>query len=223
MNPNSSIQPVVVLTFDDCCKSHLTEVAPRLRRLGFGATFFICRFHDQWRREHGEHLLTAAEIRSLQEQGFEIGNHTWAHPSLPELSDTECRREIEQLERFLADAGVAKPVSFAYPGGPFAPNAAPLLKRYGFRFARTTEERPWNPATDDPMRVPSFPIQGEDDERFFRIVGLATPSTPVVLVFHGVPDLVHPWVNTLPERFEHYMNYLKDHGFRVVAMRDIAG
>jgi len=31
----------VVLTFDDAVKSHLTVVAPVLKKYGFGATFFV--------------------------------------------------------------------------------------------------------------------------------------------------------------------------------------
>jgi len=32
---------VVVLTFDDSPKSHITVVAPILKKYGFGATFFV--------------------------------------------------------------------------------------------------------------------------------------------------------------------------------------
>lgn len=38
-NPNSS--RIVVLTFDDASRSNRTFVAPLLKELGFGATFFI--------------------------------------------------------------------------------------------------------------------------------------------------------------------------------------
>jgi len=37
---------LVVLTFDDACASHATVVAPILKRLGFGATFYICNFYS---------------------------------------------------------------------------------------------------------------------------------------------------------------------------------
>jgi len=37
---NSEDEKVVVLTFDDAVKSHRTFVAPLLKELGFGATFF---------------------------------------------------------------------------------------------------------------------------------------------------------------------------------------
>ena len=50
----------------------------------------------------------------------------------------------------------------------------------------------------------------------------ASPGRIVVLTIHGVPDLVHPWVNTPPELFERYMRYLKGNGYTVIAMRDLA-
>ena len=43
-----------------------------------------------------------------------------------------------------------------------------------------------------------------------------------VLCFHGVPALEHPWVNTDPQEFKEYMNYLKDQKCKVIAMRDLA-
>ena len=43
-----------------------------------------------------------------------------------------------------------------------------------------------------------------------------------VLCFHGVPALEHPWVNTDPEDFKKYMQYLKDEQCTVIAVRDLA-
>jgi peptidoglycan/xylan/chitin deacetylase (PgdA/CDA1 family) len=39
--PGKAGAKVVVLTFDDAVKSHRTFVAPLLKELGFGATFFV--------------------------------------------------------------------------------------------------------------------------------------------------------------------------------------
>src|SRR2546422_4032846 len=69
---------VVVLTFDDAVKSHRTVVAPLLKELGFGATFFISH---AWMTSDPKHYLTWMEIAELHEMGFEIGNHSWTHPS----------------------------------------------------------------------------------------------------------------------------------------------
>lgn len=210
----------VVLTFDDACKSHLKIVAPILKQYGFGATFFICRFNDEWRAKNEKYLLTAPEIRQLADSGFEIGNHTWNHPNLKQLPAAECNDEIVRLNQFLQEAEVPPPVSFAYPGGPYAENAASLLAA-NFRGARTTEQRPWRPEADDPMRIPAIPVQGEDKELFYRAVEQAGHDNVLVLVFHGVPDPVHEWVNTPPVLFAEYMQHLHRNGFRVASMREI--
>jgi len=208
----------IVLTFDDAVRSQLTNVAPVLRRFGFGATFFVCRFTDEWRAQHAEHLMDLEELRDLQRQGFEIGNHTWNHPDMRTLSEEQNAREIDALSEWLNSGGVAEAPVFAYPGGPYAANVAPLLRQRGFRAARTTENAAWDRANGDPMKVPATPIQGTDDALFYKAISYATDEHPAVILFHGVPDLVHPWVHTPPECFNRWMKYLHDNSFRVIGM-----
>lgn len=43
-----------------------------------------------------------------------------------------------------------------------------------------------------------------------------------MLQFHGVPDTAHGWVTTTAKQFEQYLQYLADHQFRVIALRDLA-
>ena len=149
----------IVLTFDDAVRSQLTIVAPVLKRFGFGATFFVCRFSDKWRAQHSEHLMGLEELRELQRQGFEIGNHTWSHPNMRELSDAENAREVDSLSEWLKSGGITEAPVFAYPGGPYADNAAPLLRQRGFLAARSTENDAWDIAHCDPMHVPATPVR----------------------------------------------------------------
>jgi peptidoglycan-N-acetylglucosamine deacetylase len=58
-------------------------------------------------------------------------------------------------------------------------------------------------------------------EHFKKVVAGAKDGKVVVLQFHGVPDIVHPWVNTPPEMFRQYMLYLKQNGYHVIALRDL--
>src|ERR1700704_6685629 len=68
---------LVVLTFDDAKASHYTVVRPLLKKYGFGATFFISEGFTF--RTNKEDYLTWDQIRELDRDGFEIGNHTRDH------------------------------------------------------------------------------------------------------------------------------------------------
>jgi len=211
----------IVLTFDDACRSHLTTVAPELRRYGFGATFFICRFDDDYRRQFGNTLLAPDAIRELSAMGLDIGNHTWSHRDLRAETPDAIRSDLRRMQDFLTAAGVPECRSFAYPGGPYAENAAPVLRDFGFRFARTTERRLYAPGVDDPLRLPAIPIQHEDPAPFQAALAMldAAPEDQVlILVYHGVPDEVHPHVNTPPEIFRAQLAEMAERGYRATGL-----
>ena len=71
---------VVVLTFDDSSASHHAVARPLLKRLGFGATFFITEGFTF--RTNKRDYMTWEQIAELHRDGFEIGNHTRDHLSL---------------------------------------------------------------------------------------------------------------------------------------------
>ena len=52
-------------------------------------------------------------------------------------------------------------------------------------------------------------------------MGEAKNGKITVLTLHGVPDVEHPWVNTPPNLFKEYLQYLSDHNFKVVSLRDL--
>ncbi len=216
-------QKTVVLTFDDCCKSHLHFVVPLLQKYGFNATFFICR-PEKWLSEQPEAYLTDEEIVKIAELGFEIGNHSMNHPGMRELSDEECRNELRSLNAYFEKIGIPAPVSFAYPGGPYAANAAKILPEFGLRWARTTEHKIWDLRQIDPMRLPCFSVTENNESDFYTAVNLAEESDccAPVLLYHGVPDIHHPWCNTPEEMFAVHMKYLAENNFRVISMRQFA-
>ncbi|MCP5114254.1 MAG: polysaccharide deacetylase family protein, partial [bacterium] len=222
----------VVLTFDDSVKSHLTLVAPLLKELAFGATFFVTH---RW-MEDRERFLDWDEIAQLNELGFEIGNHTWSHRnlSLPRNA-SRLAGQLALVENALDKAGVPRPVSFAWPGNAFGPEVLATLQAAGYRFARrgampeagSGEEGDgalFNPRRHHPLLIPTTGNARPDWtlERFQAIVSRARAGHAVVLQFHGVPDEAHPWVHTPPELFRSYMRHLKDGGYRVIALRDLA-
>ncbi len=229
--PTRPPDKVVVLTFDDAVKSHRTFVAPLLKELGFGATFFV---------SHGfmnltEHSLTWKEIAEIHQMGFEIGNHSWTHAGFHTPSAAaRLEGELALVEYELGRVRVPRPTSFAWCGNTFGPEALEVLRAKGFRFARRggMPEVPYGQllvgAAYDPQRHHPLLVPTTGDgypawtlEHCKKVVSEARDGRIAVLQFHGVPDIAHPWVHTPPERFREYMQYLKDEGFRVIAMRDL--
>jgi peptidoglycan/xylan/chitin deacetylase (PgdA/CDA1 family) len=221
----------VVLTFDDGVRNHLTTVIPVLEEMGFGATFFICA---RW-MEYEKHYLQFRELAEIERRGFELGDHTWSHYGfhVPEKAAV-LERETSEMARAFADAGLSKPVSFAWPGDAFGPESLAVLRRKGFRFARRgmSPEFPpgqvfvgpaFDPARHDPLLIPTAGTAhvGWSDEHFGQVLSQARDGKAVVLQFHGVPDPQNVLLSLTPGRFLHWMQMLKDGGFHVIAMRDL--
>jgi peptidoglycan/xylan/chitin deacetylase (PgdA/CDA1 family) len=217
---------LVVLTFDDAVKSHLAVVAPLLKELGFGASFFISY---AWMNDR-ENFMTWKEVAELHALGFEIGNHTWRHDgSAPRLAG-----ELAQVVDALSQVGVPRPTSFAWPGNLFGSESIKILMDSGINLAR----RGINPEVEygkvgvgaafDPTKHHPLLIPTTGDayptwtfEHFQRVVATARQGRVAVLQFHGVPDLAHHWVHTPPEKFREYMTFLKEQGYRAIALRDL--
>lgn len=209
----------VVLTFDDAVSNHATHVAPLLRRYGMGATFYVCEFPDF--ADNQRQYMTWAQIAELAQQGFEIGNHTWRHTAVHALDAEGLREELAYIEAQCQSYAMPAPVTFCYPGCATDPRAFPVLREQGYRLARIGGDRPYRPASDDPLLVPSYAVHGENPAVFYEALTHAQDGQVVVLMFHGVPDYDHPWVTTDPALFDTYIEHLHTQGYSVLAMRDL--
>ena len=224
---------LVVLTFDDAVKSHRTLVAPLLKELGFGATFFVTQ---RW-MEDRTNFMTWEEIGEIHRMGFEIGNHSWTHADFSSPKNAaRLAGELYLVDRALdqTKARVPRPSSFAYCGNTFGPEALQRLTELGYQFARRGEQpearygtleigSTYDPAKHHPLLIPTTGDAYPDWtlEHFKRVVARAMNGQIVVLQFHGAPDLAHPWVHTPPERLREYLAYLKENQFHCSAVRDL--
>jgi peptidoglycan/xylan/chitin deacetylase (PgdA/CDA1 family) len=223
---------LVVLSFDDSVASQFDNVRPLLKRFGFGATFFITEGFSF--RTNKTDYLTWEQIAELHRDGFEIGNHTMTHLGITGDTLGLIRKEVEFIQDRCAEHGIPRPVSFAYPGNAFHPGALPLLRELGLRWARrgaqsefayeTGRGIAYEPLHDHPLLLPTSGDARPDwtVQNLKRAVAPAQDGRIAVLQFHGVPDREHPWVNTPPERFAEYVNWLKENGYRCIAVRDLA-
>ena len=221
---------LVILTFDDGKRSHATFVGPLLKRHGFGATFFITEGLDFPNKQL---YLTWDQIRQLHEAGFEIGHHTQRHCDVRQMSAEAFGADLEQLEERFEQEGLPRPATFCYPGYHVSRAAVAVLGRKGYRFARrgvfpefprdkTGENGPaYNPLQDHPLLVPTTGASGVHwtFSAFIEAVEQARDGRIAVLSFHGAP-CDHPTTSTPPQRFEAFMDYLKQHKFTVIGLRD---
>lgn len=213
---------LVVLTFDDSAVSHATQVAPLLKKHGFGATFFITEGFKF--ATDKKHYMTWKQIKQLHDAGFEIGNHTRHHKGVNGQTPTQIDADVSYIEQQCARHGIPRPTSFCYPGYATSDAAVKVLRARGYRFARAGGARAFDPAKDNPLLTPqAFDGKpGSTYEQFVAATAKARNGKIAVMTFHGVPDAPHPWVSTTPERFERYIKHLADEGCTVIAMRDLA-
>jgi len=225
-------EKTVVLTFDDAVKSHRTIVGPLLNKLGFNATFFITH---RWMEEK-KHFLSWQDVAELHGMGFEIGNHSWTHGdfSTPRTA-SRLAGDLALVDYELARVKVPKPVSFAWSGNSFGPEALEVLRDCGIKYARRGGQPEveygrmvlgpaFDPAKHHPLLIPTTGDAYPDwtFEHFQKVINSARPGQLVVLQFHGVPDVIHPWVHTPADAFARYMEHLKTAGYRALALKDVA-
>lgn len=211
---------VVVLTFDDAVSNHATFVAPLLKKLGFGASFYVCEFPPDF-ATNKQQYMTWEQIKSLHTLGFEVGNHTGHHRAVNQLNETELNAELEYIEKKCAENDIPRPTTFCYPGYATSAAALPVLQKRGYNFARAGFERAYRPDHDDPLLIPGFNAHGDKPDAFQKAVAQAKEGQIVVLTYHGVPEYTHPWVNTPQDTFVAEMQYLADNRFTVIALRDL--
>ena len=149
--PALALEPIpdklVVLTFDDASKSHVTVAAPLLKKHGFGATFFVTEGFDFPTNKRD--YMTWDEIARLNKDGFEIGNHTRDHKAPSAKDPRGTREQIEAINARCQGHGIPRPVSFAYPGNALDREvlAAPPRVRDQVRPARRSARVPLRQGT----------------------------------------------------------------------------
>jgi peptidoglycan/xylan/chitin deacetylase (PgdA/CDA1 family) len=105
----SGIGRAMVLTFDDGPDPRYTpEVLRILRTYDVRAMFFVC----------GE--MAAANrglLREMADEGHVVGNHTWSHPLLTEMSPSAVRSQMERTSEVIEEAYGEAPLWFRAPYG----------------------------------------------------------------------------------------------------------
>jgi peptidoglycan/xylan/chitin deacetylase (PgdA/CDA1 family) len=138
-----------LITFDDGYADTLEIAAPLMKKYGYTAIVFIVpNFSlrtNSWDAAMGgaeAKLMSGKQVLSLRAMGFEIGTHSWSHPSLPTLDDPELEMELRKCKA-AAEGLLHEPViSIAYPYGDVDERVIRATKGAGYRCAFATNSGP---------------------------------------------------------------------------------
>lgn len=130
-------------------------------------------------------------------------------------------KELAYIDYQCSKYGIEKPMTFAYPGYGNNIQTQELLRQQGFWYARAGGGRPYNIKNDNPFLLPSYDIAGNDTIKFYDAVQSASQGNVIILTIHGVPDIIHPWVNTPPGLFKKYIDYLKKNNYIVWSLKTL--
>jgi hypothetical protein len=146
---------LVSFTFDDGKKDQYLNAMPVLDRAGFKGTFYIIGGAvDDWPKYRADYM-TAAEVKDLSTR-HEVGNHTWDHENLVDLTrnktpltaENDVRSQLKKTQEKLAKVVGTPPKTCAYPFGGADEVVVKVAKQY-LSGCRTTTSG-LNLPSDDP-------------------------------------------------------------------------
>ncbi|WP_249745219.1 polysaccharide deacetylase family protein [Mesobacillus boroniphilus] len=109
-NIDNPDEKIVLLTIDDAPDKNALDMAKTLKELNVKAIFFV----------NGHFLDTPEEgeiLKQIHKMGFPIGNHTYNHKSLRDLTEEEQRKEIVDLNDRVEELIGERPQFFRAPFG----------------------------------------------------------------------------------------------------------
>ncbi len=108
---NASAEKKVALTFDDGPHPIYTpKILDLLDEYSVTATFFVI----------GQNVVNYPEaFKKLLDSGCEIGNHTYHHKNVSNMSEGDIRKELEMTEKAISDFTNIKPTLLRPPEGSF--------------------------------------------------------------------------------------------------------
>jgi peptidoglycan-N-acetylglucosamine deacetylase len=158
--------PEVALTFDDGPNPPYTgQILGILARYQVPATFFCVGLQAS---------AHPAELARMAAAGHGLGNHTWSHPFLPDLSRAQLTEQLDRTDEAVARAAGGRPGLFRPPYGSRSPDVLRWLGERGTPIVL------WDVDTSDWARPGAAVIAG-------RVLMQARPGT-IILMHDGGGD-----------------------------------
>ncbi|WP_186577604.1 polysaccharide deacetylase family protein [Aquibacillus kalidii] len=206
LDKNSNIVPiteeanekVVLLTIDDAPDKQALQMAQTLKELDAPAIFFV----------NGHFLDTDEEKKILQQihdMGFAIGNHTYNHQRLSQVSEEKQKEEIVSLSNLAEEIIGERPKFFRAPNGDNTEFSEQFVKEQGMLQMNWTYGYDYFEPYMDADKLAEAMITGEGPE----------VDVPYSLLKPGANLLMHdrPWT---AEALDDIVKGLREKGYEMV-------
>lgn len=155
-------EKAAALCVDDAFTSFAAVAMPLLREYGYPVSLFINTDAVGTRG-----YLSWPEIKSLADEGVEIGNHTASHAYLVEKEAGEdyaawrkrIIADIDKAQHLFAEQLAFEPTMFVYPYGEYSLEVVDIVKGIGFKAAFAQQSGVIHDA-HDLFTLPRFPMGG---------------------------------------------------------------
>lgn len=166
----------IALTFDDGPHPEYTpQILDILDEYGVKATFFVV----------GENASRYPGLVSrVISSGHEVGNHTWSHKGMKELSSEQISEEIAKTHDFLKTNFDYSPVLFRPPGGGEYKKALEKTEEMGYKYVLWswhTDPKDWKSPSAESIAKAVMDTVGNGDIVLLHDYVSGKSSTPAAL------------------------------------------
>lgn len=192
---------LAALTFDDGPWKYENKISNYLKERGILGTFFING--DNYDCIYNQDIVD--KLKHTFAQGHVIGSHTWSHPDITKLKDSELNIELDRMETALKKILGVVPRYFRAPYGSTNNHTLDILFKRGYRVIDWTFDA--GDANDDP---PEKSIQG------YSNLAKSYPSPQIALN--------HETYGTTADRVVPYaVDVLQKAGYKLVSISECLG
>ncbi|WP_151769840.1 polysaccharide deacetylase family protein [Streptomyces abyssomicinicus] len=131
----------VGLTFDDGPSGQTPALLNALKQNGLRATMF----------NQGNYAASnSSQVRAQVDAGMWVGNHSWDHPHMTQLSQASMDSQISRTQQAIASAGGGTPKLFRPPYGETNATLKSVEAKYGLtEIIWDVDSQDWNNASTD--------------------------------------------------------------------------
>ncbi|MFD0318241.1 polysaccharide deacetylase family protein [Streptomyces flavalbus] len=131
----------VALTFDDGPSGNTSALLNALKQNGLRATMF---------NQGNNAAANPALVRAQVDAGMWVGNHSYTHPHMTQLSQSQMDSEISRTQQAIANGGGGTPKLFRPPYGETNSTLRSVESKYGLtEILWDVDSQDWNNASTD--------------------------------------------------------------------------